>query len=210
MTLDTRVAIGKPHNVREIFDFCNQMLGAPAEVLTEHQDCDGDRAGQRGLLNKPLQGLPAWLWMFYGVDGPMVHRHTKWCETEVGPAKWDDDGTVMVTQAEVDEHAASVAADPTENGWAAIEVSFDTAYGYRGEGGESCSDLHARLVTALGLWLDKRGLPWKWKNEYTGEWHDGADGLDRFGAAHRASGADAWFRNQVMPVIANGTLGGAR
>lgn len=73
--------------------------------------------------------------------------------------------------------------------------------------GESCSDLHARLIRALGQWCDGRGLPWKWQNEYTGEWHDAYDGLDEFGDAHKATGADNWFRNTVMPAI---TSGGAR
>jgi hypothetical protein len=201
MTLNTSIAIGKPHNVREIFDFCNTLLGAPETVRFE-QD--------RGTIrNEPMQGLSAWLWINYGVDGPMVHLHDEFCETEVGPAKWDDEGKYSVTQDDVDRHNEWVARTPTASGWAAIEVTFDTAYGYRGEGGESCSDLHARLVTALGRWCDARDLPWKWQNEYTAEWHDGFDGLDDFGNAHRATGADDWFQNLALPAIRAHIAGGA-
>lgn len=207
MTLNTSIAIGRPHDVKEVFAFCNLLLDAPTSVKTEHEDCDsGHRVGQRQILNKPMQGLCAWLWIYYGADGPMVHQHSKWCDTEVGPAKWDDTGKVMVSQEDIDRHAADIAAEPTSNGWAAIEVTFDTAYGYQGENGESCSDLHARLIRALGQWLDARGLPWKWQNEYSGEWHDRYDGLDEFGDAHKATGVDAWFRDMVLPAIESGRL----
>lgn len=128
----------------------------------------------------------------------MHHACDKWCATEVGPAKWDETGERHHDADEVAEHAASIAADPTENGWAAIEVSFDTAYGYRGENGETCNQLHARYVGQLGAWLDKRGIPWKWKNEYTGEWFDGYEGLAEFA---RNRDAMDWFDSEVAPVI---------
>src|SRR5690242_14095966 len=61
-----------------------------------------------------------------------------------------------------------------------MEVSFDTAYGYRGpEGG--CGDLHARLVRELGAWLDGRRVRWSWLNEWTGEVHEGYEGLSELG-----------------------------
>lgn len=202
MTLDTKVVIGKPYPVREIFDYCRTLLNCPETVPVETGPEPGRereyRRGQKWLNNPCGIGLPAWLWLYYGADGPFaLHEHDKYCATEVG-GEWGH------TQEDVDRHAADIAADPTENGWAAIEVSFDTAYGYRGDNGESCSDLHARLVTALGQWLDARGLPWKWQNEYTGEWFDRYDGLAEFGDAHRTTGADAWFRNVVLPAIAGG------
>jgi hypothetical protein len=200
MTLCTSIAIGKPHNVREIFDFCNRLLAARDSVQFEQKDCEY-RPGQRRIANAPMQGLSALLWIYYGIDGPMVHEHDEWCETEVGPAKWDKTGQAMVTKEDIDEHRASIDGDPTQNGWGAIEVTFDTAYGFKGEGGESCSDLHARLVTALGQWLDVRGLPWKWNNEFTGEWFDRYDGLAEFGDAYRATGAADWFQNLALPAI---------
>jgi hypothetical protein len=203
MTLNTKVAVGKPTDVRKIFDFCNQLLNAPGTVEWSEGDCDGHRAGQSEIYNRPMQGLPAWLWIYHG---SRVHEHDEWCDSEVGPAKWDDTGQHVVTQDEVDQHVAEVAADPTMNGWAAIEVTFDTAYGYRGDGGESCSDLHARLLTALGQWLDARDLPWKWQNEFTGEWHDGIDGLAEFGDAFAMTGAQSWFEDVVKPAIASGGL----
>lgn len=197
MTLNTSIAIGKPTNVRELFDFCNTLLEAPADVAWKQGDCDY-RVGQKQIMNEPMQGLPAWLWIYYGIGGPMVHVHDKWCEVEVGPAKWDKTGEAQVTVEQVAEHDAYVSGDPTQNGWAAIEVTFDTAYGYRGPGGETCSQLHANLIARLGAWLDRRGLPWKWQNEYTSEWFDGYDGLSEF-ASDR--GATDWFDSIVRPII---------
>lgn len=52
MTLDTRIAIGKATPVREVFDFCNTLLGAPTTVEWKQEDCkDGNRGGQRQILN---------------------------------------------------------------------------------------------------------------------------------------------------------------
>lgn len=193
MTLSTMVAIGKPYNVREVFDFCRRLLDTPDG--TPVREGTGYLNPQTKQLGNPMGiGLVALLDVTYGADGPMVHQHDKWCSTELG-------GEYNTSQEDIDEHARHIANDPTENGWAAIVVDFDTPYGYRGEGGETCSDVHARLVTALGKWLDERNLPWKWKNEYTGEWFDRYDQLDAFGDAHRMTGADEWFRTTVMPAI---------
>lgn len=192
MTLSTYVAIGKPYPVREIFDFARTLIGTPDGTPVED---DGEpRDGVKRISNPCGIGLPAWLIVSYGADGSMVHKCGKWCSTELG-------GEYNTTQKEIDDHARYIAENPMENGWAATVVDFDTAYGYRGDGGESCSDLHARLVAALGQWLDEHDLPWKWCNEYTGEWFDRYDQLDTFGNAHRATGADDWFRNLVMPAI---------
>lgn len=201
MTLDTRIVIGKPTPVRPLFDFCRELLGAPADTPVHEGVCDGNRLGQKEIRNPGGIGLPAWLWIYYGADGPMRHVCDKWCDRKVGPAEWDDEGEHVVTAEDVASHAADIAGDPTENGWSAIEVSFDTAYGYTGPNGESCSDLHARLVRAVGAWCDRKGLPWKWQNEFTGEWHHGTDGLAEFGDAFRSTGAESWFREKALPAI---------
>lgn len=60
-------------------------------------------------------------------------------------------------------------------------IDFDTAYGYRGENGETCSTLHVQLMTRVGKWLDEQSVPWKWRDEFTGHIHDAYDGFDTFG-----------------------------
>lgn len=210
MTLNTSIVIGKPHNVREVYNFCRSLLNTPEHVEVRTGPEPGDerhwRAGQKWIANPGGIGLDAWLWIYYGADGPMTHVHDKWCHAEVGPAKWDDEGKHVVTQEDVDRHAEHIANDPTENGWGAIEVTFDTAYGHKNDRGENCSQLHSRLVAELGKWLDTKGLPWKWQNEYTGEWFDGYHGLAEFVGAHESTGAADWFNNTVLPLIESGAL----
>ncbi|MGW3992419.1 hypothetical protein ACWEF6_02920 [Amycolatopsis sp. NPDC004772] len=205
MTLKTSVAIGKAYPVREVFEVCRSLLNTPEGTPFEHEDVTSSwRKGQRQILNPGGIGLDAWLWIYYGADGPMIHSHDDWCATEVDPCKWDDTGKYSHGAEDVRRHVADIAEDPTKNGWAAIEVTFDTAYGYRGKSGENCSMLHARLIAELGRWLDEKALPWKWQNEYTGEWFDRFEGLGEFVNAHQSTGADSWFRETVVPIILAG------
>lgn len=179
MTLDTRVAIGAPTDVHALFQFCRELLSTPA--TTPIQQYTDTAAGTKSLSNPMGIGLPALLELDYGPDGPLpVHAHDEWC---------DDDCDTWVAQ------------NPVENGWAAVVVSFDTTYSYRGPHGETCSNLHAQLVFQVGRWCDQRHLPWKWQNEFTGEWFDGMDGLDEFSDAFRDMGAQAWFTGSALPAI---------
>ena len=50
-----------------------------------------------------------------------------------------------------------------------IEVSFDTAYGYMGPNGESCSDLHAWLIREIARWVPE-GTTMFWLDEYSDTW----------------------------------------
>jgi hypothetical protein len=176
MTLSTKVAILAPTDAREIFDFLRPLVETPDSVEPEIRE--------NAILNPPGIGASAWLWVHHGPEnGAQVMPRSEDCDSE------DEDDREYYR------------GSPRYNGTTHVLVDFDTTYGYQGDGGESCSDLHARLVTALGQWLDARGVPWKWQNEYTGEWFDRFDSLDSFGNAHRANGADAWFRNTVMPAI---------
>lgn len=54
-----------------------------------------------------------------------------------------------------------------------MELSFDTAYSYRGANGAGCAHLHAWLVRELGQWLDDHHKRWAFLDEYTGKWNIG-------------------------------------
>lgn len=210
MTLDTRIAVRAANvSAHEIFMYCRTLLSTPdgTPYCTEADNHTGEprNPGEKELWHRPGLGLDAWLMLYYGADGSLpCHVHDDFCDAEVGPAKWDTRPVPqMVTQEMVDEHAEWVASDPTENGWATVEISIDTAYGFKGDNGESCSDRHARFIHELGLWLDTRGCEWMWKNEYTGEWFTGRDGLDAFGRYHASEGGPGeWFAGVVIPAIA--------
>lgn len=185
MTLDTRVYVLDRIDQREVFLKCNQLIGAHEGIeSTDRLDGtwrDGERITEPGnpwsIGNKIGQGLCALLDISYRPDAPLrtEGQHKEWCD----PAEDECSGTYC---------------SPC---W--LEVSFDTAYGYRGDNGEGCGDLHARLVAELGQWLDGKQVRWQWKNEFTGELHERYDGLAELGSG----GAEAsdWFRNIVVPAI---------
>lgn len=118
----------------------------------EQQLWEGDSKTFRNSWSTTVgQGLPAWTFIHYGSD-------TKW--------KQADD--------EEDEYGYF-----TPKHFASID--FDTAYGYTGPNGEGCAKLHTQLMTRVGKWLDEQSVPWKWRNEFTGDVHDAYDGFDSFG-----------------------------
>lgn len=136
--------------------------------------------------NSVGQGLPAWLLTKYRIDAPLqpeeqVLEHDKWCCLDGEPDEICD----------LESHREQAC-------W--MKVDFDTAYGYRHpQTGWNCGDLHAALVTQLGLWLNKQELRWCWRNEYTGDIYQGHDGIDTL--SEGAVDACAWFETMVKPAI---------
>ncbi len=166
MTLNTSIAIHEPMPVREVYEYAAALLGTPTPIVERAQPQSSTwMPGLLSLRNPPGIGLPALLWVNYGADGPML--------TTPDPSEDPEDRAYREN-------------DPTQNGWAAIEVTFDTGYAYD-RNGATCSDLHAWLVRELGRWLDARGKTWRWQDEFTGEWHDRYEGLDEFGDTARGA-----------------------
>lgn len=197
MTLSTYFVLGPceaPAATAEaVYLECRRMLNTPESVEVRRERWEYDADDCERLDHPPGLGLAAWLLIKYRPTGTKV-------EDEPAREDWMSD--------EEHEGAKEYAAkQPMTNGFGCIEVNWDTAYGYRGPNGESCSTLHAYYIAALGKWCDERGIAWKWRNEYTGEWFDGTDGLAEFGGFHdRPGGAGDWFVNQVLPAIASGRL----
>ena len=182
MTLDTHVYVLDPVDHRALFAKCNSLIGATEGTRsTDEQDTDwrdGEHVAVPGnpwtIANEPDQGLKAWLMIHYRPDGPL-HPET---------SHWDDC-----------DPACDYLPHLTPR---YLEVSFDTAYGYRGrEGG--VGDLHAWLVLETGRWLNERGVRWQWRNEFTGDVFDGADGLESL--CTLGAEASAWMREKVLPAI---------
>jgi hypothetical protein len=187
MTLDTRVYVQGRIDYREVFVKCNQLIGAhegikftdePVADWKDGERIPGPEDGEWTIWNKPGQGLCALLDISYRRADPLreADEHAKYCDGDT-----DD--------------CFAPCGVPC---W--LEVSFDTAYGYKGDGGEGCGDLHARLVAELGQWLDGKGIRWQWRNEFTSEVHSGYERLiDLCSSGFEAS---AWFRTTVAPAIA--------
>lgn len=186
MTLSTYVLIGAPVDPKEVFDFLRPLVNTPegTEVKEGTYDLEGtplrDRTGECYRDNPCGVGADAWLLTNYRSDGNPICR----------PVDVDDD----------EEYVAEQAKDPRHTGFGYIEINFDTAYGYRNDRGENCSELHGRLIREL---IEHLGpdVPVKWRNEYTGEWHDGTESLENFGGYHTSGGAESWFQNIARPAI---------
>jgi hypothetical protein len=169
MTLDTRVYVISKVDYRAVWVACNRLIGAHEGIKFT------DEGGYIG--NKPGQGLLALLDVHYGTDAPLVAEggHHRYCEPD-------------------DEDARHRRCFPH---W--LEASFDTPYGYRDSDGNGCGDLHARLVAELGQWLDGQGARWAWENEFTGEVHEGYEGLTDL--ARGGAQATQWYRTIVAPAL---------
>lgn len=138
---------------------------------------EGTKISDRGgtLMTDPGQGLPGWLMVRYAPGRavqPKPEGHDGDCEPD-----------------------CDYQHEPAH--WA--NVSLDTAYSYSDQFG-GCGDMHARFVAALGGWLAKRKISWSWRNEFTGEIHQGTDGLSELG--HGGEDAAQWMRSTVLPTIA--------
>lgn len=179
MTLNTNIYVQGPMEALTVFHKCRELIGA-TDTHTWEDDADGTRGdGSRLLMNHMGQGLPALLWLHYRADGalrPDGDACSEYCDPEDG----------------YHHH------DPMY--W--IDVDFDTAYGYSDSYG-GCGTLHARLVFELGSWLDDQGVPWSWRNEFTGEVHGGDERFRRLSdLVDGGQTATSWFKGVVEPAIA--------
>ena len=193
MTLDTRVYVTAPVDPHNLFHACQLALSLYDDQQREPgkqkwSDKPASYYPGRLLSNEPMQDLPGWLMLHYRETGmyrtpedSAEHLHCN------HPASgYFDRGAEICDEAEHDPAC-----------W--VEISIDTAYGYRDRQGRGCGALHAELVDLIGAWLDERQISWRWMNEFTGQVFNGRDGLHTLGQ----SGEEAreWFTNRALPVI---------
>lgn len=184
MTLDTRVYVLGKIRYKDVFAKCGQLIGATEATKFRDEQVKTWRAGvgtpEPGnawcIGNNVDQGLCALLDIHYRLDAPL---------------RAADNGCEWYCDPGCDDEHSNPAC------W--LEVSFDTAYGYRDEHGRGCGDLHASLVSQLGQWLDEHQVRWLWQNEFTGDIHSGYERLtDLCTGGFEAA---AWFRMTVLPAI---------
>lgn len=189
MTLDTRIYVLDDIDYRLVFAECGRLIGQHEGIRFKDEPCEvftngawrPEPHGLRRIGNELGQGLPAILEVTYrrgGAAKATSEQCDRYCDTPCDVPK--------------DSH------DPAH--W--LEVSFDTAYGYRDTQGRGCGDLHASLVAQLGQWLEKRNVRWAWRNEFTGDLHHGYDGLAEL--CSNGAAATTWFRETVRPAIERG------
>lgn len=181
MTLNTSVYVLDEADPREVFFACRELLGADDRHpwFDDPRDDGFWSDGRHTLRNKAGVGLDALLWLYYKPGKPMV-ADSSVCDPEI-----------------CDENCDGHGHKPPH--W--IDLSFDTAYGYRDEQGRTCGVLHASLVAKLGAWLDERGLRWAWQNEFTGEIHIGDRYEHLYDLFEGGDEAARWFEEIVKPAI---------
>lgn len=174
MPLNTEIYILDEIDPHKVFNFCNELMGVKKPIFTEAYD-EWQQNPVISLDNAPGQGLPAWVMSNYRRKGPLYSMAQYERDSETGKNR-------LVTPA------------------CFMEVSFDTAYGYRDSYGGS-TELHGRYIVALQEWLAKRNVSMCWKNEFTDTIHHGNEGLEAF--FNGGDRANEWFTNSVLPVFKN-------
>ena len=144
MTLTTKFRTDAPINPLRLHDGATELVN-PTGI--EVSLCDNDGPGER--WNRPGLGLDAWIWTYWGVDGPLDQAGID--RPEDDPEDRDPDWT----------------AAPR----ALVEVHMDTPYGYESNA------LHAAICLRLAeiVRAEHPGAGCWWYDEYRGTWHDVAD-----------------------------------
>lgn len=199
MTLNTEIYIHGEIGALDIFNFLVHQL---LEFDTDHRDFaairtkaaqnqDGAPSPTWTMQTVIGQGLPAWTMVHYRPGG--AYR------TETEAAAHDTD-ICNVPESEFFDADDPVCDGSHHDPACHLQIDMDTGYGFRGPNGMRCDHLHGVIIARLGVLLDERAAPWSWRNEYTGEVHQGATGLD--GLLRAGEAGNAWFDNVAFPAIA--------
>jgi hypothetical protein len=178
MTLSTNIYILDPVDPLEVFNFVNKYLLNAENPRFKHEPYKwGNDPEIMTLSNEGGQGFDAWFMSKYRKGGPL------YTEDQIDEEDYDE----------------PYLTDPA----CFMKLDFDTAYGYNVPGIGGCSQLHSRYIVALHAWLAAKGVRIKWQNEFTGEYHDGLDGLEEF--AGNGDDAQAWFKSILPGVLVHTT-----
>ena len=171
MTLSTYLYVHDPIDIDDLWAEANRIIGAVNPLFDDDDKYSAD--GLRCRSNRPGQGFCAWLLVTYATGG-------------IFPSETcDEDCESPCTASHEPAHSA--------------RVNLDTAYSYSDANG-GCGALHARLVARLGAWLDQQGTRWSWQNEFTGEIHQGYDGLEDLDG--KGQNAAAWLADVMLLIQA--------
>jgi len=208
VTLSTDVYVLDEIDPLGVFRFCQGLLakydgrsgGPHPQSHNDTQDKSWD--GEPGefsakptdpwtIANKVGQGLPAWLMLHY--------RPAASLRTAEEAAEHDEDCNIPGNDDYDPDRSDCDGSGYAHRTACWLSVDFDTAYGYKDKRGMGCGDLHAALVAEFGEWLTARRVRWLWRNEFTGEVHEGPERL-----VELCSGgfeAQSWFTQTVLPAI---------
>lgn len=121
------------------------------------------------------QGLPGIVELEYDPEGPLAPE----------PQRYETD----------DASEEASIAHPAHD----MRLSWDTGYGYS-VSGMGCADLHGQALIYLAQSLPQ-GVALAWKNEYTGEIHEGVTEADLRQFTRNGLNASEWFTTVVKPSV---------
>jgi hypothetical protein len=163
MTLSTDMYVQKPVDLHALKYVVQAALAEFDEYsrTPDQQLWDIESSAFRNTWSTVVgQGLPARTWIHLGAEDAWAQPNDEYADD----SDYDEDGEPAL---QTPKHFAL--------------INFDTAYGYRDAKGQGCAELHMQLMTRVGKWLDEQSVPWKWRDEFTGDIHDAYDGFDTFG-----------------------------
>lgn len=160
MTRETTIYLMGKVDFKELYEFCNSLIGAENPQFTISRSAAEGEKGYLTYSNRIGQGFNAIL---------KVQTH------EAHNVNLEDYFDELYEEDYEDcEDPEPRMLEPA----CAMLVSFDTAYGHKDTYG-GVNALHGRYIIALHDWLATKGIKIKWKEEYTGEIHDGLDNIER-------------------------------
>lgn len=179
MTLATYITVLGPVPVEKLYTLVDSMVNDSGEpsIVERTPGKISNRAGQ---------GNRSMLDITYGLDGPIDEQVEGLIEYERERAAYPDEPDYGIS----DWYAPLPYC---------AKIRLDTAYGFDEPGIGSCSDLHGAIILAVAAFAADYATGIMWRNEYTGEWFEGFDGLDDF--ATNGASALSWFENLALPAM---------
>jgi len=182
MTLSTVIVVEKPIDPKELFFWVNKnLLRTSTPVFTEKKD---------SICNSPGQGLDA-LFLLYHNNGERLEGRGYFDESDFDPEDYFSEEDRIS-----DRDRAEESQRLHNDGY--VYLDFDTAYGYSGPDGLGCNELHAFFIISLVKHLAETGNSLHWKDEYSGEWHSGTEGLKEFVDSNE--GVYDWFKDVAQAL----------
>jgi hypothetical protein len=153
MTLTTRIRIIEPYHAQAVMDEACRIIGA-REPVQSHGPAAYMDDGRWEIRNAPGQGYPALVWLYYGVDAPLMAYGD-----ESGPQEF---AIELCLDTEYGYHADNVAGCHDLHAWIIREL--------------------APWFDGIGLrwaWCDEFKGEWFWGNRH--DTSQAIDGLAGFG-----------------------------
>jgi len=198
MTLSTNIYILAPFDAEDLHNWVNKNL----LKLTVKPETTVSPKRRGNVLG---QGFDAIVTIQHN-EGKLFSRISDLDDEFAGMIEFYEKHSEFVTENETPETLALKSVQDTLKYEAKSPLSFgmlnfDTAYGYQGDDGMGCGDLHALwIVRLVNEYFGPKNIRIRWQNEFTGKYYNNAKGVETLGSGGKD--AKAWMEGTVLPAIA--------